>query len=111
MTKISSLILFFVSLALPTAAPGQEVVTPNADIPIRESPPGNFFQGKGSQIGTATPGDEYRVLEERDVPTIVGVEKWLKVEPLDDPSKSGWAYGGPSPDSQVFSPAPGATHE
>jgi hypothetical protein len=84
------------------AADAQGVVTPSAELPIRESPPGTFFQGKGSQIGVATPGDEYRVLDERSVPTLTGVEKWLKVEPLGDPSKAGWAYDGTGSRERAF---------
>lgn len=95
--------IFLVSVSLLSSfAFAQEVVTPRADLPIRESPPGTFFEGKGAQIGTANPGDEYRVLEKRDVPTIVGVEKWLKVAPLDDPAKSGWAYGGTGSETKAF---------
>ena len=75
-------------------------VTPKADLPLRESPPG-LFQSKGALVGTAASTETYRVLDERRVPTIVGSERWLKVGPADSSEaglKEGWIYSGPSSD-------------
>jgi hypothetical protein len=79
-----------------TYAMAQEVVVPNAPLPLRATPPGTFFQGKGDQIGDASPSEQYRVLERTSVPTIFGDEQWLRVQSVVDPRKYGWIYGGTS---------------
>ena len=81
-------------LFAPNDASAQDIVTADVEAPLRESPPGTFFQGKGQQIGTVVPGEQYRVLEQSEVPTIVGLQNWLKVEPTTEPGNSGWVYGG-----------------
>jgi len=72
----------------------QGTVIPEAAAPLRASPPGTFFQGKGKQIGELTKGQTYRVLEQVAIPTLVGTQKWLKVVPQTGAQEAGWAYGG-----------------
>lgn len=74
--------------------PPQGTVIPEAAAPLRASPPGTFFQGKGKQIGQLTTGQTYRVLEQVAIPTLVGTQKWLKVVPQTGAQEAGWAYGG-----------------
>jgi hypothetical protein len=71
-----------------------EVVAPKGDLTLRAEPPGTFFQAKGAAVGTVSPSESYRVLEERTVPTILGTEQWLKVQSTKEPSREGWIYNG-----------------
>jgi hypothetical protein len=93
------------ALLAPAGVFAQEIVSPTEALPLRESPPGTFFQGMGEQIGTVTPGESYLVLEERAVPTIFGSQHWLKVEPLGERATTGWVFSG-SGDAQLFGEAP-----
>jgi len=91
-------------LVLTTAyAVAQDVVVPKGQLPLRQAPPGTFFQGKGDQIGTVSAKERYRVLERKAVPTIAGTEQWLKVQSVEDPTKRGWIYAG-NDDRQTVSP-------
>jgi len=71
------------------------LVVPRVEVPIRTTPPG-FFQFKGDQIGTTEPDQRYLVLERRAVPSILGTEEWLLLQPIspNDAAPSGWSYGG-----------------
>ncbi len=71
-------------------------VTPVAVLPLRDSPPGSFFQGKGAEIGTIKPGEQYRVLRQTTVLTLVGSEDWIEVQPASNPASVGWVFVGPS---------------
>ena len=90
-----------------SAALAQDTVAPTAQMPLRAAPPGTFFTGKGKKIGEVLPTEQYRVLERRSVPTIMGVEQWIRVQKTTDPSKQGWVYSGKqdSPHSS-FRPLP-----
>lgn len=71
------------------------LVVPRVEVPIRTTPPG-FFRGKGDQIGTTEPDQQYLVLERRAVPSILGTEEWLLLQAVSptEPGTSGWSYGG-----------------
>ena len=77
------------------------IVTPVADLPLRNSPPGSFFQSKGNEIGTIKPGEQYRVLAQRTVSTLAGRQDWIEVQSVADPAVTGWVFvgasGAPSP--------------
>ena len=90
-------------LVLTTYAMAQDVVVPKGQLPLRQTPPGTFFQGKGDQVGTVLPRESYRVLERKAVPTIAGTEQWLKVQSVENPTKQGWIYAGRD-DRQTVSP-------
>lgn len=83
----------------------QEMVVPKEQLPLRAAPPGIFFQGKGNQIGSVSPNEQYVVLDKRWVPTIAGAEQWLRVQSVADRSKQGWIYGGKS-GRPSYEPAP-----
>lgn len=98
---------FALSLAIVVCAmsnaSAQELVRPNGPLPLREAPPGGFFQGRGQSVGNAMPNDKFLVLEKRTVPTIAGKENWWRVKSVEGPAKEGWVFSGPS-DSN-FKPA------
>jgi hypothetical protein len=68
---------------------------PNGPLPLRAEPPG-IFKGKGHKLGVAKPTEQYLVLEQRDIPTVLGCETWYRVQNKEEPSKNGWIYIGPS---------------
>jgi hypothetical protein len=70
-------------------------VTPNTTVTIRESPPG-FFRGAGGAVGTATPGETFQVLERKTIPTVIGIDEWLRVQNSARPSERGWINGAPA---------------
>lgn len=98
---------FALSLAIvacaASSASAQDLVRPNGQLPLRDAPPGSFFQGKGQAVGSVMPNDKFRVLERRIVPTITGKENWWRVQGVDGSNKEGWVFAGPS-DSN-FKPA------
>jgi len=93
------ILLLFVSLSVAPARSDDltnAAVTPTSVLPIRDSPPGNFFQGKGAQIGVANPGEQFFVLQQLAVRTIAGSEDWLKIQSASNRSLIGWIFAGPS---------------
>ena len=72
------------------------IVRPVAQLPLLDSPPGGFFKGPGTAIGTADPGQTYVVLQQVSVGTVVGSEDWLQVRATGNASAVGWIYLGPS---------------
>lgn len=76
-------------------------VTPVADLPLRDSPPGSFFQGKGAEIGMIRPGEQFRVLRQATVSTLAGSQDWIEVQSVANPAVAGWVFvgasGAPSP--------------
>jgi hypothetical protein len=100
---MSKPMLLAVAIVMSTAAQATAgaVVAPKSDLPLRSSPPGTFFKGKGDKVGNTSPRERYRVLEKRSVPTVTGREEWLRVESIDDPGKGGWIYGGSGGDRTV----------
>jgi hypothetical protein len=76
-------------------------VTPVATLPLRDSPPGSFFQGKGVEIGTINPGEQYRVIRQTTVSTLAGSQDWIEVQSVANPAVAGWVFvgasGAPSP--------------
>jgi len=81
-----------------------QVAVPATQLPLRAAPPGTFFQGKGPEVGTVTAGESYRVIDKRNIPTILGTQKWLKVQSDTNPNQLGWIYAGEGSQVQV-SPA------
>lgn len=98
---------FVLSLCIAACATSsgwaQELVKPNGQLPLREAPPGGFFQGKGQEKGNLLPSDKFLVLEKRVVQTITGKENWWRVRSVGGPAKEGWVFSGPS--NSNFSPA------
>jgi hypothetical protein len=97
--------LFFVALLFLVPALAEDftgaTVTPVADLPLRDSPPGSFFQGKGVEIGTIKPGEQYRVIRQTTVSTLAGSQDWIEVQSVANPAVAGWVFvgasGAPSP--------------
>ncbi|SRR6266481_7207234 len=84
--------------ATPSLAQGVKPgdrVSPIDQLPLRTTPPEGFLGLKGSETGTAKPTDEYLVLEQRNIPTIFGDQKWLRLEEI-GAGTSGWVYSGQS---------------
>ena len=86
-------------LALPVSGQAQgvepgAVVTPKADLTLRDAPPGGLIGLKGDAIGSVTPTMTFKVIDKRTISTILGGENWLKVQGVDDASKQGWVFGG-----------------
>lgn len=73
---------------------GGTPVKPIAPLPLQQSPPQGYFSFKGQQVGTATPGATYIVVETRMVPTLNGQDTWLLVQNRDNPKQTGWIYTG-----------------
>ena len=71
-------------------------ISPKTNLPLRQSPPGAFFKGKGEQIGEAKKDETLRVIDKKIVPTVFGSEDWLKVQSSTNPAKEGWIFSGPS---------------
>lgn len=76
-----------------------EIVRPLAEMPLRASPPGSFFRGKGPAIDVVHPDDRYRVITSETVRTFAGSQDWVELESLSEPSTTGWVYAGPSDSS------------
>ena len=95
--KFLKLCIAFSFLSATGFASAQDVVTPKADLPLRDAPPG-VFQSKGDQIGTVRQDQELTIIEQRTVPTITGSENWIKVKPNEGIGKSGWIYSGSGKD-------------
>jgi hypothetical protein len=91
------------SALLTTGAAAQQLVVPKGPLPLRDVPPGGFFQGKGVTTGSAQPTDKFIVLETRSIPTLGGKENWWRLRSATGSGKEGWAFAGPS-DSN-FKPA------
>jgi hypothetical protein len=72
------------------------IVTPVAALPLRDSPPGSFFQGKGVEIGTIKPGEQYRVIRQTTVSTLTGRQDWIEVQSVAGPATTGWVFVGAS---------------
>jgi hypothetical protein len=103
MPKLSALVIIGLLISLAAEVRAQDVVVPNGQLPLRASPPGTFFQGKGDQIGTVSPREPYRVLERKSVPTVAGAEQWIRVQGMNDPKTEGWIYAGKD-DRRTVSP-------
>jgi hypothetical protein len=56
-----------------TKIPVGSVIEPKASLDVRDRPPG-FFTPKGNAIGQARPGEHFRILEKREIPTLLGAE-------------------------------------
>jgi hypothetical protein len=99
------LALFFVALLSLAPALAEDftgaIVTPVAALPLRDSPPGSFFQGKGVELGTINPGEQYRVIRQTTVSTLAGSQDWIEVQSVANPAVAGWVFvgasGAPSP--------------
>ena len=70
-------------------------VTALFGLPLRDSPPGNFFQGKGAEVGAVNPGEQFHVVQQVTVSTLAGSEDWIQVQSADG-SRVGWVFSGPS---------------
>ncbi len=75
-----------------------QLIAPAPNLPMRASPPSMFFTPPGDQIGATVPKQEYRILEQRRIPTIFGGQQWLKIENAQQPEKRGWIYSGSGDD-------------
>jgi hypothetical protein len=84
---------------------GAFIVVPRSEIPLRQNPPG-FFVGSGDQIGVIEPGQGYFVLEKKVVPSLLGAQEWLKLQPVipGDDAKVGWSYAGRVNELENFTP-------
>ena len=95
-----SIILFAAAVFLiPADGRAQDVtpgtiVTPKGDLTLRDAPPGGLIGLKGDAIGNVTPSTNYKVIEQKSISTILGGENWIKLQPVGDPSKSGWVFSG-----------------
>jgi hypothetical protein len=74
------------------------LIKPKGDLPLLQAPPGGFTGFAGGAVGKATPDKSYRVLNEKNISTVFGGEKWLEIQGIDDPSKRGWVYTGSKSD-------------
>jgi hypothetical protein len=88
-------LLLSLSFALADDLTGS-VVTPVGPLPLRASPPGSFFQGKGIEIAIVNPGEKLRVIGQTSVRTLAGSEDWIQVQSTSDPSLVGWVFSGPT---------------
>lgn len=69
-----------------------QLVAPETSLPMRASPPSLFFTPPGDPVGEAAPKQQYRILEQRKIPTIFGSQQWLKIENTQQPAARGWIY-------------------
>ncbi len=97
-----------VLLAFPAICLAQEIkpgatITPKGNLPLRSAPPGGLIGLKGDEIGTATPSVQFKVLETKDISTVAGGQKWIKVQQMNNTANVGWIFTGPSekPDSNI----------
>jgi len=72
-----------------------DVVSPRGQLPLREAPPDAFTGVKGDSIGTVEPNKGYRIIDQKNISTIFGGERWLRLEDITSAQK-GWIYSGPS---------------
>jgi hypothetical protein len=88
-------------LAAPAQAqdvgPGA-IISPKADLPLRNAPPGGLIGLKGDTIGQASPANSFRVIDKKTISTVLGGENWLKLQRVDDASKQGWVFSGTKAD-------------
>jgi hypothetical protein len=99
MPRILLALLFAAAIWLPPALAEDwtgAIVTPVADLPLRNAPPGSFFQGKGVEIGTIRPGEQFRVLRQTAVSTLAGSQDWIEVQSVANPAIVGWVFVGAS---------------
>jgi hypothetical protein len=101
----SFVVLLFAAVLYLSPALAQDwtgaIVTPVAELPLRSSPPGSFFQGKGAEVGIIKPGEQYRVLRQTTVSTLADRQDWIEVQSVANPAITGWVFvgvsGAPSP--------------
>jgi hypothetical protein len=101
----SFIVLLFAAVLSLSPALAQDwtgaIVTPAAELPLRDSPPGSFFQGKGAEVGIIKPGEQYRVLRQTTVSTLAGRQDWIEVQSVANPAITGWVFvgvaGAPTP--------------
>lgn len=79
------------------------IVRPQGELPLRSAPPG-FFTGKGAQIGTVEPDNNYVILERKSVPSVFGNEEWIKLQAVTPDGSAGWVLGGRGPALENFKP-------
>jgi hypothetical protein len=71
-----------------------EIVIPKGDIALRAEPPGTFFKPKGQEVGSVHSTESYIVLDSATIPTVTGMQHWIKVQALTDRNREGWIYNG-----------------
>jgi hypothetical protein len=106
--RFSSALLMVV--LVPAASLAQEIapgaiIRPKGELPMRDTPPGGLLGLKGNEVGVARQGTEYKVLEQRSITTVLGGQKWLKVQEVNDQRKQGWIFSGPQ-DASVSNVTP-----
>ena len=95
----ANMLLLSAALVMPgTPAHSQNVelgaiVTPKAQLQLRDAPPSGFIGLKGDPIGTASPSTNYKVIDKHSISTIFGGENWLKVQSTDK-TQEGWVFSG-----------------
>ena len=89
---------FWANSAAAQDLSGTWLIKPKGDLTLHRAPPGGITGLAGSDIGKITPDKSYKVLNEKSISTILGGEKWLEVQSIDDPSKRGWVYTGSKSD-------------
>lgn len=91
-----TLTLAFALLTLTAGlAQAAEFVTPTRPLPIYQTAPGAYFQGKGAQIGTAQPNERCEVLQRATVPVLLRSEEWLRIRIARSPTPiEGWIFAG-----------------
>ena len=68
------------------------------NLPVRAAPPSGWLARPGQELYSTAPGQEYIVLETRDVPRFFELDHWVRVAPVDEngelSGEIGWAYWG-----------------
>ena len=101
MKRAVPLVLAWVCLALVTAAPSpawaQDVVVggravAEAEVNMRDAIPIGLF-AESQVVDVIRPGETVAVLEQREITTLAGTKRWLRVQKRGSAS-SGWAFNG-----------------
>lgn len=81
-----------VSAGAAGAVEPAQIVSPVAPLPIRAAPPA-AFSSKGTEVGKALPGINYRVMEKQLLRSLGGLEEWVRIEPV-AAGDAGWVFSG-----------------
>jgi hypothetical protein len=72
-----------------------DVIKPKAKLLVRAAPPGGILGLKAKVVGVAQPSTDYLVVEERDISSFIGSQKWLRIRPVASNLPSGgWVFSG-----------------
>lgn len=121
-SRIPVLLALAAHLAIPGAAPAQDLVgqllEPTQPAPIRAAPPSGFWRTPGEQIAETQVGTDYYILNHMDVQSGVGASQtWVQIAPLDpatgtvDPNQGGWVYYGETATSRSMNFTPDAADQ